>query len=74
MCDLGLGAEDVAKVNELLVIRSDKGKVEGVNYDLIGVLINAVKEQQTQMERQNKLLFNPRSSSGPCRTDKTREF
>lgn len=57
MHDLGLGAEDVAKVNELLVIHNDKGEVEGVKYDRIGVvLINAVKEQQAQIERQNNLI------------------
>jgi hypothetical protein len=49
--DLGLGAEDVAAVEELLVNRNEKGEVEGVKYDRVGVvLINAVREQQTQIE------------------------
>ena len=53
MKDLGLGAEDVAAVDENLVIRNQKGEVEGVKYDRLGVvLINAVKEQQTQLEAQ----------------------
>ena len=57
MHDVGLGAEDVAKVNELLVIHNKTGEVEGVKYDRIGVvLINAVKEQQTQIERQNAII------------------
>src|SRR6185369_11141620 len=51
MHDLGLGAEDVAAVNELLVIRNAEGQVEGVKYDRIGiVLLNAVKQQQTQID------------------------
>jgi len=55
MHDLGFGAEDVAKVNELLVIHNDKGEVEGVKYDRISaVLVNAVKEQQAQIEAQEK--------------------
>ncbi len=51
--DLGLVAEDVAKVEPLLVTRNDKGEIEGVKYDRIGVvLLNAVKEQQDQIEEQ----------------------
>jgi hypothetical protein len=47
--DLGLGAEDVAAVEPLLLTYNQNGQVEGVKYDRIGeVLINAVKEQQTQ--------------------------
>ncbi len=53
MHDLGLGAEDVAAIEPLLVNYNDKGQVEGVKYDRIGVvLINAVKEQQAQIESQ----------------------
>ena len=55
MHDLGLGAEDVAAVSELLVIRNSGGQVEGVKYDRIGVvLLNAVKEQQAQIEELKK--------------------
>ncbi len=47
MRDLGLGAEDVAAIEPLLVTYNKDGKVEGVKYDRIGVvLLNAVKEQQ----------------------------
>lgn len=53
MHDLGLGAEDVEKVDPLLVTYNKDGQVEGVKYDRIGVvLINAMKEQQQQIERQ----------------------
>ena len=54
MHDLGLGAEDVAAIEPLLVTYNAKGEVEGVKYDRIGVvLVNAVKEQQSQIEAQD---------------------
>ena len=53
--DFGLGAEDVEKIEPLLVSYNDKGEVEGVKYERIGVvLINAVKEQQTEIENLRK--------------------
>lgn len=52
--DLGLGAEDVAEIEPLLVTYDKSGRVEGVKYDRLGVvLLNAVKEQQTQIEAQD---------------------
>lgn len=57
MRDLGLGAEDVAKAEPLLVTYNEKGEVEGVKYDRIAVvLLNAIKEQQVQIEQQQKQL------------------
>ncbi len=57
MKDLGLGAEDVAAVEPLLVTYNEKGEVEGVKYDRLGVvLLNAVKEQQIQIERQKETI------------------
>jgi trimeric autotransporter adhesin len=57
MRDVGLGAEDVAAVEPLLVIRNDKGEVEGVKYDRITlVLLNAVKEQQLLINKQQQQL------------------
>jgi hypothetical protein len=51
--DLGLGAEDVAAVEPLLVTHNANGQVEGVKYDrLSAVFINAFKEQQNQLEQQ----------------------
>src|SRR5262245_9117245 len=51
--DLGLGAEDVAAVEPLLVTHNEKGEVEGVKYDrLSAVFINAFKEQQSQIQQQ----------------------
>jgi hypothetical protein len=57
MKDFGLGAEDVENVEPLLVTHNDKGEIEGVKYDRVAVvLINAVKEQQAQIESQQKLI------------------
>jgi hypothetical protein len=56
--DVGFGAEDIAKVEPLLVTYNDKGQVEGVKYDRISAaLVNAVKEQQTQIEQMQKQLL-----------------
>ncbi len=53
MRDVGLGAEDVAAVEPLLVTYNEKGEVEGVKYDRIAVvLLNAIKEQQAQIDKQ----------------------
>ena len=53
MNDIGFGAEDVALVEPLLATYNAKGEVEGVKYDRISaVLINAIKEQQAQIEAQ----------------------
>jgi hypothetical protein len=53
--DIGLGAEDVAAVEPLLVVHNDKGEVEGVKYDRITiVLLNAVKEQQELINKQQQ--------------------
>ena len=49
--DVGLGAEDVAKIEPLLVTHNDKGEIEGVKYDHLNVvLINAIKQQQIQID------------------------
>ena len=52
MRDMGLVAEDVAKLEPLLVTRNEKGEVEGVKYDRVGVvLINVVKQQQAEIDQ-----------------------
>jgi len=61
--DLGLGAEDVAAIEPLLVIYNEKSEVEGIKYDRIGVvLVNAVKEQQAQIESQEKIIAEQKES------------
>ena len=50
--DLGLGAEEVASVAPLLTFRNQQGEIEGVKYNqLSAVLINAIKEQQQEIEQ-----------------------
>jgi Chaperone of endosialidase len=57
MHDFGLAAEEVEKVDPQLVFYNKNKQVEGVKYDHVGVvLVNAVKEQQTQIEAQDKKL------------------
>ena len=52
---MGLVAEDVAAIEPLLTTTNDKGQVEGVKYDRVGVvLVNAVQEQQRQIEALQK--------------------
>ena len=58
MLDVGLGAEDVEKIEPLLVTHNSEGNVEGVKYDRVAViLLNAVKEQQAQIEEQRKQIL-----------------
>ena len=53
--DFGLVAEEVNKVEPLLTTTNDKGEIEGVKYDRVGVvLVNAVQEQQRQIDAQQK--------------------
>ena len=55
--DIGLIAEDVAKVEPRLTFKNEEGLVEGVNYSQVTTaLINAVKEQQEQLEEQRRLI------------------
>ncbi len=55
--DIGLAAEDVARVEPLLTFTNHKGEVEGVKYGQLSVLlINAIKEQQAQLERLHREL------------------
>ncbi len=57
MLDLGLVAEEVAKVEPLLTTTNSKGDIEGVKYDRVSVvLVNAVTEQQAQIEAQVQLI------------------
>lgn len=55
--DIGLIAEDVAKVDPRLTFNNQNGAVEGVNYSQVtAALIDAVKEQQAQLQRQQALI------------------
>ena len=53
--DLGFVAEEVSEAEPLLVTHDEEGEVEGVKYDRISaVLVNAVREQQGQIEEQRR--------------------
>ncbi|HVF46556.1 MAG TPA: tail fiber domain-containing protein [Pyrinomonadaceae bacterium] len=53
--DIGLIAEEVARVEPLLVTHNRNGEIEGVKYDQLSVvLISAVKEQQAEIEFHQK--------------------
>jgi hypothetical protein len=55
--DVGFGAEDVAKVEPLLVFNNSEGQIEGVNYGhMTTVLVNSIKEQQAQIEALQNLV------------------
>ena len=48
--DIGLGAEDVAKVAPFLTLTNRDGEVAGVKYERLNILlINAINEQQQQI-------------------------
>jgi hypothetical protein len=52
--DIGLGAEDVAQVAPSFTTTDSKGEITGVKYERLNMLlINAVKEQQGQIEQQH---------------------
>ena len=69
LSDLGLGAEDVAAIEPLLVTYNKDGQVEGVKYDRIGVvLINAIKEQQRQIEVLTRLVCASNPTADVCST------
>lgn len=73
--DLGLVAEDVASVEPLLTTQNARGEIEGVKYDRIGVvLVNAVKEQQAIIEKQQaqidalvKIVCNAHPGADVCK-------
>ncbi len=53
MDDVGFVAEEVNSVEPLLSTYNKEGKIEGVKYaQITTALVNAVKEQQTQIEAQ----------------------
>jgi hypothetical protein len=48
--DIGLGAEDVAKVAPFLTLTNNDGEIAGVKYERLNILlINAINEQQQQI-------------------------
>ena len=63
--DIGLGAEDVAQVAPSLIFNNDKGEVAGVKYERLNLLlINAVQEQQAQIQQQRELIERQQALTG----------
>lgn len=59
--DIGFGAEQVNEIEPLLTTRNQAGEIEGVKYGQITtVLVNAVNEQQAQIEKQKKQIGEQR--------------
>ena len=66
--DIGFGAEDVAKVEPRLVIYNKQGEVEGLKYDRISAaLVNAVKEQQEQIDGLKKIVCSDHPDADLCK-------
>lgn len=64
--DVGFIAEEVAELDPLLVVEVD-GEVDGVKYDrLTTVLVNALQEQQEQIEALQKVICRDRPGSSFC--------
>jgi hypothetical protein len=61
--DIGFAAEEVAKIDPRLTYPNDEGKVEGVKYQLLTTaLVNAIKEQEERLKRQEELIAELQSS------------
>jgi len=70
IADIGLVAEDVASVEPLLTTTNDKGEVEGVKYDRVGVVaVNAIIEQQTQIEAQEARIKRVESENAALKAE-----
>jgi hypothetical protein len=53
--DVGFAAEEVEQIEPRLTFKNKDGEVEGVNYgNITAVLVNSIKEQQTQIETQKE--------------------
>lgn len=66
--DLGLGAEDVAQVEPRLTFKNANGEIEGVQYSQLNVvLINAIKQQQEEINSLKKLVCGHHRKATACR-------
>jgi hypothetical protein len=66
--DLGFIAEEVAEVEPLLTFRNEKGEIEGVKYaQMSAVLVNAVKEQQAQIEQLKNIVCADHPDAAVCK-------
>lgn len=67
--DLGFGAETVAEIEPLLVTHNQNGQVEGLIYDRLStVFVNALKEQQAEIETQKEQIKQQREEIEALKT------
>lgn len=67
--DLGLVAEDVAKVEPLLVTHNEKGEIEGVKYSRLNtVFINALKEHEAEIRGLRQQIDHQRAEIAALRS------
>ncbi len=72
MRDIGFGAEEVEKVEPLLTFRNDKGEIEGVKYNQLSpVFVNALKEQQAQIQHQQHAIDSLRKQNTAAQNENT---
>jgi transcription initiation factor TFIID subunit TAF12 len=75
MPDIGLAAEAVEQVEPLLTFRNDKGEIEGVKYNqLSAVFVNAIRDQQRQIERQQEQIQQERQRAAEQQEQLSREL
>jgi hypothetical protein len=66
--DIGLRAEDVAEIEPLLVTRNQKGEIEDVKHEnMIVVFINAIKQQQAQIDLLKKIVCADHPDAEVCK-------
>jgi hypothetical protein len=78
--DMGLVAEAVNNAEPLLATLNERGEIEGVKYDRVAVvLINAVREQQAQIDAQRQQILDQQKVIDEmrvlvCRTNRRAEI
>jgi len=66
--DVGFVAEEVNEIEPLFVTHNKDGQIEGVKYaQITTVLVNAIKEQQTQIEALKKLVCAQNAGAEVCK-------
>jgi hypothetical protein len=62
--DIGLAAEEVAKVDASLTFTNSEGEIAGVKYEKLNLLlINAIQQQQAQIEDQQKVITDQKEQN-----------
>lgn len=71
--DVGFIAEEIDEIEPLLVTHNKDGQIEGVKYaQITTILVNAMKEQQKQIEQQQRMIDSLRKLA--CSQDNTADL